>query len=123
MMEEVRKALRKKIAEGPISNQGAEPVLWVGGSLPNGRATFLESDIDIGTNIELLEGVKADIEKSVKAYVSATRPDSGIHAAFKKGLDGTFWTKKHPVTFRIRPSGIDLVIVKPNGEFDMRPIR
>lgn len=123
MMEEVRKALRKKISEGPISNQGAEPVLWVGGSLPNGRATFLESDIDIGTNIELLDGVKAGIEKSVKDYVIASHPDAGIHAAFKKGLDGAFWTKKHPVTFRIRPGGIDLVVVKPNGEMDMRPIR
>lgn len=123
MMEEVRRALRKKISEGPISSQGAEPVLWVGGSLPNGRATFLESDIDIGTNIELLDGVKAEIEKSVKAYANTSRPDAGLHASFKKGLDGAFWTKVHPVTFRIRPGGIDLVVVKPNGQADIRPIR
>lgn len=123
MMEEVRKALRKKMMEGPVSNKGEEPVLWVGGSLPNGRATFLESDIDIGTNVVLADHVKAEIEKSVKAYVAAARPDAGIHAAFKPGLDGAFWTKVHPVTFRIRPSGIDLVVVKPDGELDMLPIR
>jgi hypothetical protein len=123
VMERVRQALREQMLKGPISNRGEEPVLWVGGSLPNGRATFIESDIDIGTNIELTAEAKAAIEKSVKDYVAVGRPDSGIHAAFKKGLDAEFWTKIHPVTFRIRAGGIDMVVVNPAGEVDIHPIR
>jgi hypothetical protein len=123
MMEHVRQALKKQMMEGPISNRGEEPVLWVGGSLPNGRATFIESDIDIGTNVELPDHVKAAIAKTVKDYVAADRPDSGIHAVFKKGLEAAFWTKVHPVTFRIRAGGIDMITVNPAGEADIRPIR
>lgn len=123
MMEEARQALRRKMQEGPVSAYAKEPELWVGGSLPNGRATFRDSDIDLSTNVELKEDVRKEIEKGVKGYVAAIRPDSGIHAAFASKVRPSFWTQKHPVAFRIRPSGIDMVVVSPDGAVDIRPIR
>lgn len=123
ILEKVRVALRERMMQGPFGNRGAEPELWVGGSVPNGRGTFLESDLDIGTNVELPADLQAAIGEVVQKHAYGISPSAQLETAIKEGLELEFWTKRHPVAFRIRPSRIELVVASPDGTLKFHRIK
>jgi hypothetical protein len=109
-------ALRKKVEKGFVGEHGEEPVIFIGGSLPNGRATLRESDMDVSSSFPLPKAVQEDLERSVGTYVLKLDPETKFHMAFKD-LSPSFWQKVHPVVFRVKAEGLDMMVFDKNGEF------
>jgi hypothetical protein len=116
ILKHVQKAVRHKAMHGGRGKGGAEPVIFVGGGLPNGRATLAYSDLDVGGNFPFSHVDRREIERYLESYVKKVSPETGFHLSMRASSPD-HWEKLFPVAFKVRAGSIDMLVYDAKGEY------
>ena len=119
LLRKVQEFLRDRIATDiPTVNDG-EPMIYVGGSLPNGKANLRTSDLDGSANFEFSEADREELNRILKLAVKNFVEDSRFEVSMKDGstvfgITGLkFWTDTQPVVIRITHDEITMLAFDP----------
>jgi hypothetical protein len=115
-VKHMQRILRHKVVRGLRGKGGEEPILYVGGGIPNGRATLAHADIDIGGNFDISKVDRRDIEKYVEEHTRQIDPEANLHLMLRT-QSPNYWEKEHPVMFKVRASSIEMLVYDRKGNY------
>jgi len=111
LLRETRDALREA---KPGDLPAGPSAIYVGGSVPNGRASLKDSDLDYIVNFHLPKHFEDEINRKTTAVAKTFDPESSFKASVLSHDDPNFWARIHPVVFRVTKDKIEMLVYDSN---------
>ncbi|MBL7672205.1 MAG: hypothetical protein JNM39_17125 [Bdellovibrionaceae bacterium] len=119
---EILRTVQSSIPRGKVDLLGmiVPRVIYVGGSVPNGRGFLATSDLDLSSRFPFMDLERDYIEKSIISKVKSRyqAPRFFTHIG---GEPLSLWQNLHPVVIRVTPDGLEMLVFDPKNRVDKRP--
>jgi len=111
LVMELLRDVRASLVAHPPKDARETPAIYVGGSVPNARGDLAVSDLDLTSNFQFEEALLTDLKQRTQTRIQSLNPQTEFHVS-DGNVSKDYWGNIHPVAFRVRPDGIDMLVYK-----------